>query len=159
MPDVISLGLYKQVTPQLALMATVEWTHWALFQALTTTTNQGRVPGSTIDENWRNTWFAGLGVNYQFNARLLLQTGIAYDELPVTNSNRTTRVPDADRYDLGVGVQYKVLPSTTLQIAYAHIFFPGSHTINNSASASAGVITGDYNLADNSVTAGVDMKF
>ncbi|HTQ70491.1 MAG TPA: outer membrane protein transport protein, partial [Acidocella sp.] len=159
LPDSLSLGLYQQLTPQLALVGTVEWTHWALFQSLVTTVDQGSIPGATINENWRNTWFAGVGANYQVNDKLMLQTGFSFDESPVTDSNRTTRIPDSNRYNIGFGAQYKVLPSTTLQFAYLHLFSPGTHTIDNSASSSAGTLTGSYNLSDNSVTAGIDVKF
>ena len=129
LPDNVSLGIYEQLTPKLALLGTVEWTHWALFQSLVITVDQGRLPGTTINENWRNTWFAGVGANYQVNDKLMLQTGFAYDELPVTDSNRTPRIPDSSRYDLGFGAQYKIMPSTTLQFAYLHAFSPGTHTI------------------------------
>lgn len=161
LPDSLSLGLYQQLTPRWALMASVQWTDWSLFNTLNVTSANG-TPLTSIAEKWRNTWYAGAGANYQATNKLLLQTGFAYDQSPVDNANRTTRVPDADHYILSVGAQYQLLPNLAIQLAYAHIFTPGG-TINNSAAApgglAAGIIAGSYSASDDSVTAGVAVKF
>ena len=157
LPDSLSTGIYHQVTPQLALVGSVEWTDWSLFNKLDISHTNG-TPATIVYENWHNSWYIGVGANYQLNEKLLLQGGFGWDQSPVTDSIRTTRVPDSNRYDLGFGVQYQVLPSTKLQIAYLHLFSPGG-SINNSAGATAGTIVGDYGLSDNSVTAGLTAKF
>jgi long-chain fatty acid transport protein len=157
LPDDLDIGIYHQITQKWAVMGSVEWTDWSLFNALNVTPTNG-APGTTIEEHWHNTWYAGIGTNYQVLDNLMLQTGFAYDESPVTDSNRTTRVPDADHFDLGFGVQYQILPSTNLQLAYLHVFSPGG-TIDSTASASSGTIIGSYDDSDNSVTAGVTVKF
>ena len=157
LPDMFSAGIYHQLTPRLALLGSVQWTDWGLFHTLDITPTNGS-PAVVVPENWHTTWYVGVGANYQATDRLLLQTGFAYDKSPVTNFNRTTRVPDANRYDLGLGVQYQATPSTTLQLAYLHLFSPGGN-INNSAGATAGTINGKYTLSDNSVTAGLLTKF
>lgn len=161
LPDSASIGIYHQLTDKLAVMGSVQWTDWSLFNTLNVTTGNG-TPLVSIAEKWRNTWFVGVGANYQATDKLMLQTGVSYDQSPVDNANRTTRVPDADHYNLGFGVKYQILPSTTLQLAYLHVFTPGG-TINNSAAApgglQAGIIAGTYDASDNSVTAGVAVKF
>lgn len=161
LPDSLDMGIYHQVTPQLALLGSVQWTDWSVINSLNITPTNG-TPGTVIQENWRNTWFVGAGVNYQVLDNLLLQTGFAYDESPVTNANRTPRIPDADHYDLGFGAQYQVLPSTNLQLAYLHVFSPGG-SVNSTASATpptpSGTLLGNYTVSDNSVTLGVVVKF
>lgn len=146
---------------RLALMGSLQWTHWALFNSLHVTPTNG-APGTVINENWHNTWFAGIGANYQLSERLMLQAGFAFDQSPVTDSNRTSRVPDANHYDIGVGAQYKLTPATTFQLAYGHVFTPGG-SVNTTASSSlptpSGTLVGNYSASDNSVTAGVTMKF
>ncbi len=161
LPDSVGIGIYHQITPAWAVMSSVEWTHWALFNSLHVTPTNG-FPGTVLNENWHNTWFAGVGTNYQLTDRIMLQAGFAYDESPVTNSNRTPRVPDADHYDLGFGAQYKITRATTFDIAYGHVFTPGG-SIHSTASSSlptpSGTLVGNYSASDNSVTAGVTMKF
>lgn len=158
-PDSVNFSIYQQVTPDLALIGTVEWIHWNLFNTLNVTPATGA--GTTIQENWRNTWFAGIGANYQAAERLMLQTGFSFDESPVTNSNRTSRVPDANHYNLGLGMKYKLLPSTTLNVAYLHVFTLGG-TINSTAPLATGVtnnLNGTYSASDNSVTFGINYVF
>jgi long-chain fatty acid transport protein len=157
LPDSLGVSVYHQISPAWALMASLQWTHWALFNSLNITPKNGS-PGSVINENWRDTWFAGVATNYQLTDRIMLQAGFAYDQSPVTNSNRTSRVPDANHYDLGAGVQYRVTPAATIQLAYGHVFTPGG-SVNSRASATSGVLIGNYNASDNSFTAGVSMKF
>jgi long-chain fatty acid transport protein len=161
LPDSVTASIYRDITPRWAVMASVQWTEWSLFNTLNVTPTNG-TPGSVINERWRNSWFAGVGTNYKVTDKLMVQTGFAYDESPVTNSNRTTRVPDADHYDLGFGVQYQLRPNMNLQLAYLHVFSPGG-SINNTASQSSltpsGTISGNYDVSDNSVTAGMTLKF
>ena len=165
-PDSISAGIYHQVTPALALMGSVQWTHWGLFNTLNISPQNAAAGGllggatTTIHEKWRNTWFAGVGANYQVNSRLMLQTGFSFDESPVTDSNRTSRVPDSNHYNLGFGMKYKVLPSTTVDLAYLHVFTPGG-SINSTANEAAytGTQIGTYDASDNSVTAGLNVVF
>ena len=117
LPDVVTIGATWQATPQLALLATVEWTDWSLFQSVNITPTNPALPGTVIQENWRNTWFFSVGANYRIMDRLMLQGGVGYDESPVTPANRTTRIPDSNRVLLSVGAQYDVLPNVTLQVA------------------------------------------
>lgn len=160
LPDSVSLGLYHQINDQWAVMSDISWTHWALFNSLNVTPTSGNALQSSesINENWRNTWFVGVGVNYQATEKWKLQFGVSYDQSPVTDSNRTTRVPDADHYNVGIGTSYAVTPQATVQVAYLHVFTPGGN-INNSASTTAGTLTGSYDASDDSVTAGFIYKF
>lgn len=161
MPDSVDLGIYHQITPAWAVLGSLQWTHWALLNSLHVTPLNG-FPGTVVYENWRNTWFAAIGTNYQLTDRIMLQAGFAFDESPVTNSNRTARVPDANHYDVGVAAQYKLTPATTLAFAYGHVFTPGG-SINSTSSSTlptpSGTLVGNYSASDNSLTAGLTVKF
>jgi long-chain fatty acid transport protein len=161
LPDVASAGIYHQITPQWAVMGTLEWTDWSLIKSINITPTNGS-GGTVLEQNWHNTWFVGAGTNYQLTDKIMLQCGFAFDESPVTDENRTTRIPDSNHYDFGIGAQYQIIPSTKLQLAYGHVFTPGG-SINSTAPSSAltpaGTINGKYTTSDNSVTAGVDMIF
>ncbi len=161
LPDSLGAGIYHQINPAWAVMASVQWTDWSLFNAVRIRAENGSGT-TTLNENWHDTWFAGVGTNYQLTDRILLQAGFAYDQSPVTDSNRTSRVPDADHYDLGFGAQYKITPAATFQIAYGHVFTPGG-SIHSTASSSlptpSGTLIGNYSASDNSFTAGATMKF
>jgi long-chain fatty acid transport protein len=97
-------------------------------------------------------------LNYQLLDQLTLKTGFSYDQSPVTDSNRTTRIPDTDHYILGVGLAYDVTPRVRVELAYAHIFCQPA-PINNAANATSGRIIGSYQDHDDTVSAGLTVKF
>jgi long-chain fatty acid transport protein len=105
LPDSATFGLYWQATSQLALLADLIWTDWSLLKDITIVPSNAGVAGKTIDENWRNTVGVSVGANYQATRALMLQGGIGFDESPVTDSNRTSRIPDGNRFVIGIGAQ------------------------------------------------------
>ena len=157
LPDNVTLGFYHQINPQWAVMADVQWTNWSLLKDVFIVPSNGS-PVTTLSENWRNTWFGSVGASYRPVERLLLQAGFGFDESPVTDSNRTTRIPDSSRFDLGVGATYTVLPGINLQAAYLHAFFL-SAPINNAASSTSGVLIGSYKTSANTFSLGATVKF
>jgi long-chain fatty acid transport protein len=116
------------------------------------------VTGSVLHENWRNTVGVSVGANYQVTKALMLQSGIGFDESPVTDSNRTSRIPDSNRYVIALGAQYEVLPNVTLQAAYAHVFF-ASAPIRSQEAINAGTLVGKYENAANTASVGVKVRF
>jgi long-chain fatty acid transport protein len=158
LPDNLTAGAYWQVTPQLALLSDVEWTDWSTFKSVNITPTTPGLPGTVTAENFHSSWSVSVGANYRVTDKLMLQTGVGYDESPVKTQFRTTRIPDSDRYEIGVGAQYDVLPNLTLQVAYAHIFF-ASAPINTTANATSGTLIGTYTTSANTGSIGVKYKF
>ena len=76
----------------------------------------------------------------------------------MTNSNRTTRLPDNNRVLLGFGATYAVMTGLKVQAGYLHVFVPQG-SINGSASPSAGRIIGMYHGAANNFSIGAIYKF
>ncbi len=157
LPDNVSIGLYHDITPRWAVMSDLQWTHWSLLKEITIAPLNG-APTTNLPLNWRSTWFVGVGTSYRVLDTLLLQTGFSYDQSPVPDFYRTSRVPDSDRYNLGVGVTWSVLPNVNLQAAYLHTFFANA-PISNSATPSAGTIQGKYDVSADSVSLGATLKF
>jgi long-chain fatty acid transport protein len=158
LPDSITLGLYWQATPQLAVFSDIGWTDWSLLKAINVVPTSPFAAPSTIVENWHNTVAVSVGANYRVTQALMLQGGIGFDQSPVTDSNRTSRVPDSNRYLIGIGAQYDVLSNLTVQIAYAHVFF-ASADVTSQASATSGLLTGQYSDSANTVSLGAKYRF
>ncbi|HEY7985593.1 MAG TPA: outer membrane protein transport protein [Methylophilaceae bacterium] len=121
LPDSLSASMFHQLNDQWDVMADVTWTDWSTFKNLTALRGTGAVLSST-PENWKNTTRISAGASYRYSEVLKLRAGIAYDESPVPDAFRTPRIPDNDRTWLSVGASYKVAPSSSLDIAYSHIF-------------------------------------
>ena len=157
LPDSLSLGVYKQIDERWAVMADLQWTDWSLVDTVTIVP-ANHAPATVLPENWRSTWFGAVGASFRPIKKLLLQAGIGYDLSPVTNSNRTTRVPDTNRFLLGGGATYDLLPNVKLQFAVLEVIGAGA-TIDNSASATAGIIRGTYQARATVVGIGMAARF
>jgi long-chain fatty acid transport protein len=158
LPDSVTVGVYYQATPKLALLSDIGWTDWSLLQNINIIPSSPYAAASTIVENWHNTVNVSVGANYLIRPDLLLQCGFAFDESPVTNSNRTSRVPDSDRYDISIGAQYEISSNVTVQVAYAHVFF-ASAPVATQASATSGILVGSYSNSANTASLGVKVRF
>ncbi|MBF4328180.1 aromatic hydrocarbon degradation protein, partial [Vibrio anguillarum] len=78
MPATAELASYHQLSEQLALHASINWTDWSSFEKLEADLN---TLGSVMvkEENWEDNYRFALGATYQVDAKLALRTGIAYD--------------------------------------------------------------------------------
>jgi long-chain fatty acid transport protein len=157
LPDSLTVGFYHQIDQQWAVMSDVQWTHWSLLQNVTIRTRNG-APPTVIPENWRDTAFVSIGASYQATDKLLLQAGLYYDESPVTDANRTSRLPDNNRYGTGFGLTYAALGNVDLQVAYLHVFYP-TGTIKETTSPTSGTLVGRYSLSANAASIGIRVRF
>ena len=122
LPDSVSLSAFHRVNDRWDVMADVSWMGWSSFDLLNIVNGAGAsiVPPTT--ENWDDSYRVALGANYRLNDRLTLRGGIAYDETPVSDQFRTARIPDEDRTWLAFGAQYRLSPSSLIDVGYAHLF-------------------------------------
>jgi len=79
----VRLSWAQDVTDELKLLFSVGWEDWSALE------NQfisiGSATGS-IPRGWGDTWYIGLGAEYQLTERWKLQTGFKYDSSPVEPS-------------------------------------------------------------------------
>jgi len=160
-PATISLSAYHELNPQWALLADITWTGWSEFDELRFEFSNDPVnpdPSPSVQpENWDDVYRYSLGLNYRYSPELLLRTGLAYDESPVSDEYRTPRIPDNDRLWLSLGASYKLSDSFTLDFAYTHIFIDDT-PINDTeltTGSLAGVPVG--NTLDGEYDASVDL--
>ena len=159
LPDVLTLSAVWQVTPSLAGLATLQWTHWSLLQALTVTGANGT--SSVLPLHLSDSWMGSLGVNYRPEClpKLLLQGGVGLDQSPVSNANRTPRLPNPAEVLVGFGVTYKLTPSLNLQAAYLQEFGFGDSQISFSSGPTAGTLAGSYKTQVSVVSLGMAWRF
>jgi long-chain fatty acid transport protein len=73
-----------------------------------------------------------LGATYKYSDDWKLRCGIAYDESPASEAFLTPRIPDQSRWVLGLGANFKLTNSGSLDIGYLHIFMKdASLNLNN----------------------------
>jgi len=148
-PDSASISVFSNVAPQWDVMADITWTGWSHLQSVPFV-RTSLVPGavvSTLTFNWKDTYRYSAGANFKMNERWKFRFGVAYDQSPTNDTDRTPRVPDQDRKWLAFGAQYMLSKGSSLDFGYAHEFIRTA-SINNGVAGVPGRLIGEM---DNSV--------
>jgi long-chain fatty acid transport protein len=120
LPDMFSVGV-SHAFGRFQLLADYTWTGWDSIQDLTVVRSSGATLSNT-PLRFKNSWRAGLGVNYQLTGEWKLRLGTAYDKTPIQDEFRTPRLPDESRVWLAVGAQWQFSKQGALDFGYAHEF-------------------------------------
>ncbi|MGR2851691.1 outer membrane protein transport protein [Vibrio vulnificus] len=120
LPATAELASFHQLSEQLALHASINWTDWSSFKELYADLDNN--PGSMVKvENWEDNYRFAVGATYQLQPKLALRTGIAYDTSAVSDKNRTITIPETDRTWLSVGATYDWTQNFTLDSGFTYI--------------------------------------
>ncbi len=160
-PEMVSVGIRQRVTDSFTLAGTVEWTNWSRLDELVVNGpgNAYLVPtGTVLPFDWQDGWFFSLGGEYQWSPELSLRAGVAYEISPVTDDNRTTRLPDDDRVWLSAGLTWDVTRALAFDAGYSFIFSPGESSIDE-VNLVGGSFTGDSRGHSHVVSLGLRYKF
>lgn len=152
LPDSASLSLFHKLSPRWDLLADVTWTGWSDFDDLPI---KGTVNKTTL-ENWDDILRYSLGATWHMSDKLSLRGGIAYDEAPVSDVDRTPRIPDGARTWVAVGGQYRLSRQSVLDFGYAHLFVndPGLRSTDNGTT-----LNGEYDSAVDILSAQLTYSF
>jgi long-chain fatty acid transport protein len=120
-PDLVSLGVYQEVTSNLAVMGEFQYTFWSDFQELRIEFDNS-TRDSVTEEDWNDSFFVSAGAKYDVSDALSLRTGVAFDESPIPDETRTPRIPGNDRTWLSIGANYSPYAWFTVNAAYTHLF-------------------------------------
>lgn len=148
LPESFSLAAAHKATDKIELLASATWTGWSSFDELRILDNTGATVTVTPEE-WEDVWRFSVGGKYQYNDRLALRTGVAFDESPVPGPKlRTPRLPGNDRTWISLGANYKWNKDIDLDFGYAHLFIddtPIDHTDENGYTLS-GIYESDVDI-------------
>ena len=133
---------------KITYLADITWTGWSSFDELRIEYDNPAQPDSVTTEDWDDTFRYSLGLDYQYSDKLILRTGLAYDETPVPSpERRTPRLPGADRTWLSFGASYQYSKQLSFDAGYSHLFIDDPE-INNEFESSiptlAATLEGDY---------------
>jgi long-chain fatty acid transport protein len=155
-PDIVSLAATQEISPQLTLLAEVQWTNWSVVKNL----RIERPDGSALinqPEQWHGTWFASIGATWRPYPNWTFRGGFAFDETPIREQFLTARLPDSDRYWLTVGLGYEWTQDVRLNAAYAHIF--AANPSINELSQTGDVLVGHYSNHIDIVSLSATLRF
>jgi long-chain fatty acid transport protein len=100
----------------------VKWTRWETFKAITIVASDNNTVINSLAQNYENTWTVAGGAEYKLNDAFTLRGGVQYDQTPTNDVDRSTRVPDGDRFWTSVGASWNLNANFTVDLSYAHIF-------------------------------------
>jgi long-chain fatty acid transport protein len=140
------------------LLGTVEWSNWSRLKELTVTPTT--LPGVAVPLNWSDGWFFALGGEYDWSRQLTLRTGVAYEISPVDSpEKRTIGIPDSNRVWVSGGASYKWTESTTIDLAYTHIFFDDARFDRAAPAPSPFVLQGTTQASTDIVSIGLKTRW
>ena len=156
-PESLSLSVVHDLNAQWSLLGDVTWTNWSRFKELRFRFGNPLQPESVTPENWKDSTFLSLGATYRHNENWTFRIGVAYDQTPVPDADRTARLPDNDRIWIALGASYAVNARMKIDAGYAHIFVDEG-SISNLSSTSHRQ-RGFYNNQIDILGVGVSFRF
>ncbi|WBA14160.1 outer membrane protein transport protein [Salinivibrio proteolyticus] len=123
LPATAELSSLHQLSEKWAVHTSLNWTDWSSFDKL-----EANIPSLSSDpkmvkvENWEDNYRFAVGTTYQWDQKLTLRSGVAYDTSAVSDKNRTLTIPETDRTWVSVGAGYDVTSQLTLDAAFTYVF-------------------------------------
>ncbi|MEP5623277.1 MAG: outer membrane protein transport protein, partial [Hyphomicrobiales bacterium] len=147
--DMVTLSGKQKINDKLRLLGTVEWTNWSRLKSPRATLQSNGATATTLHFNYDDGWFFSIGGEYDWNEKLTLRTGLAYEISPIDESIRSTRLPDNNRWWMSAGASYDFNKHLAFDLGYTFIL-PQSTKVNIAPGHQ------DYNANFGSYTADVD---
>ncbi len=136
LPDLIQFGVSYKASNELTLNADLNYTMWSTFDRLVIESNVPQL-NRTEEHQWKDVWSLRIGGQYALSEQWKLRVGYLYDQNPVKEAFFDTRIPDADRQGVSIGVGYTI-GDVTVDAAYLYLRF-NNRTISNSLMDDAAV--------------------
>ncbi|MGR5160542.1 outer membrane protein transport protein [Vibrio owensii] len=124
LPATAELASFHQLSDQLAVHASINWTDWSSFKELVANIPEfgGNADQLVKTENWEDNYRFAVGTTYKLDQKWTLRSGVAYDMSAVDDKYRTTTIPETDRLWLSVGAGYEWSKNLTLDAGFTYIF-------------------------------------
>jgi len=119
LPEVYELGVAHDLNDTFTLMGGLQKTGWHRFKEL-----KGKSHGQVVfqkDENWRDAYRVSAGAEWHVIEMLTLRGGIAYDESPVENDDRSLSIPDAARKWFTLGATLDLGKGGSIDAAFSYL--------------------------------------
>lgn len=161
-PHTFNISWYQRLWGKLsnfAVMADYTYTMWSLFENLDI---KSPAFASYRYENWKDTSRISFGMHYypDFNEKLVLRIGTAFDETPIRSYEyRTARIPCADRLWLTCGFGYVFNEKISMDFGYQYLFFIGNTNVDEVPTTPYANVKGHYFGNNQTVALQISLKF
>jgi len=124
-PESIDISVTHELNDQWTMYAGAMLTRWSRFEAIVIE-NDGLPSGPlnpiVEDQEWHDTWSYAIGTSYKLNREWTLRTGLAFDQSPTNNVDRSPRIPSGDRTAVSFGLGWNPTDDITVDLAYSYLW-------------------------------------
>ena len=113
------VGARFRVTPALTLNAQGVRYNWSKFDAI----RLGAPLNTAIPENYKDSWSLAGGFDYAVSPAVTLRAGVQHATTPTSDGERDARVPDADRWNYGLGGSFALSPKFVVDLGANYVSF------------------------------------
>ncbi len=136
LPWVLTLGWKQQLSEKFTLGVTFERTNWSSVDTLPVISNATGSIATVLGQpvaiplEYVDTNFYTIGGEYQYSKTLMLRAGIGLDEATVTDTTRSTQLPDNDRLWISLGFTKQFKNGLSFDFAYNYVTLTEEAEIN-----------------------------
>ncbi|MBH3426710.1 OmpP1/FadL family transporter [Pseudomonas alkylphenolica] len=143
-PQTVLLSVAHQLDPQWKLLGSLGWQDWSDFGEIgvEVDANAGGVD-RTIDRQYKDTWHASIGAQYQATKQIRWSMGLGYDSSAVDDKDRTVDNPMGEAWRFATGVNYQLEEGLDLHLAYTLVWL-GDMDDEQTKSRSGTTLSGTY---------------
>lgn len=159
-PQTVLLSVAHDLDPQWKLLASLGWQDWSEFGEIGVEVDASATDVSrTANRQYKDTWHASIGTQYQATPRLRWSVGLGYDSSAVDDKDRTVDNPMGDAWRVATGINYQVDEGLDLHAAYTLVWL-GDMDVDQTKSRSGTTLSGTYkNAALHIIGGGATWRF
>jgi long-chain fatty acid transport protein len=127
-PESVDASITHDIDDAWTVYAGSTWTRWSRLKEITVENDGVKGPTATTfstiteEQNWHDTWGYALGTAYKLSQQWTLRAGLAFDQSPTNNANRSPRIPTGDRTAVSFGVGWNPTEDLTIDLAYSYLW-------------------------------------
>ncbi|WP_339524470.1 OmpP1/FadL family transporter [Pseudomonas sp. EA_35y_Pfl2_R111] len=132
-PESVDFSVTHELDADWTLYAGSTWTRWSRLQEIRADNKRvggllaGNLSSISEPQNWHDTWAHAVGAAYKLNPQWTLRAGLAIDQSPTNNADRSPRIPTGDRTILSLGTAWSPNDDVTIDLAYSYLMEDDAH--------------------------------
>ena len=140
-PESVDFSVTHELNADWTLYAGSTWTRWSRLEEIRADNKgvggllAGNLSSISEPQNWHDTWAHAVGAAYKLNRQWTLRAGLAVDQSPTNNTDRSPRIPTGDRTIFSLGTAWSPNDDVTIDLAYSYLMEDDAHIERDDYSA------------------------
>ncbi|MBP8236420.1 MAG: outer membrane protein transport protein [Pseudomonas sp.] len=132
-PESVDFSVTHELDADWTLYAGSTWTRWSRLEEIRADNKgvggllAGKLSSISEPQNWHDTWAHAVGAAYKLNPQWTLRAGLAVDQSPTNNTDRSPRIPTGDRTIVSLGTAWSPNDDVTIDLAYSYLMEDDAH--------------------------------